>query len=108
MRVLSLIVLLLGLLPGAAGAQTRPGDVTAGRRLAMEICAGCHAVAQSQTRPAMDGAPAFLTLARDPVITERGLRAFLQTPHSRMPSVMLTNREMDDVIRYILSMRVNN
>ncbi len=93
---------------GAAAAQDLPGDAMAGRAFAARHCAGCHAVAADQRRPATDGAPAFLTLARDSAITEFSLRAFLQTPHSRMPSIMLTRRELNDVISYILSMRITN
>ena len=93
---------------GSASAQGLPGDATAGRALAIGTCSGCHAVAQDQPRPATDGVPAFLTLARDPAITELRLRAILQTPHARMPSIMLSRREVDDVISYILSMRVAN
>jgi mono/diheme cytochrome c family protein len=103
-----LIAAVLMLAPGVSLAQNLPGDAAAGRALAIQTCAGCHAVAQDQRRPALDGVPAFLTLARDPAITELSLRAFLQTPHARMPSIMLSRREIDDVISYILSMRVAN
>ncbi len=106
--MLDLVAVLLLAAPAAAMAQDLPGDPVSGRTFAMRHCAGCHAAAAEQHRPATDAAPAFLTLARDPAITELSLRAFLQTPHSRMPSIMLTRREMDDVISYILSLRITN
>jgi len=96
------------LAPGIAFAQPLPGDAVAGKVLAMRSCAGCHAVAQEQNQPASDGVPAFLTLARDPAVSERHLRTHLQTPHARMPSVPLSRREIEDVISYILSMRLAN
>jgi hypothetical protein len=34
-----------------------------------------------------------------------GLRAFLQTPHDRMPDLHLTRNEIDDVAAYILSLK---
>jgi hypothetical protein len=33
------------------------------------------------------------------------LRAFLQTPHARMPDLHLTREEVDDLASYILSLR---
>jgi mono/diheme cytochrome c family protein len=108
MRIGYLLVASLIVMSSAAMALDLPGDALAGRAFAVRHCAGCHAVAAEQRSPAMDGAPAFLTLARDPAISELSLRAFLQTPHSRMPNIMLTRREIDDVISYILSMRVTN
>lgn len=101
-------MVILLLIPGISAAQDLPGDAAAGKALAIRVCAGCHAVAGDQGRPATDGVPAFLTLSRDPAMTERRLRAVLQTPHPRMPSVSLSRRELDDVISYILSMRVLN
>jgi len=100
-----LAVVALVLVHGIAVAQELPGDANAGRALAMRLCAGCHVVAPDQRRPAMDGAPAFLTLARDPAVTELSLRAFLQTPHARMPNIMLSRREIDDLVSHILGMR---
>lgn len=88
-----------------AAAADLPGDAAAGRGIALQSCAGCHVVAERQPRPGMDGAPAFVTLARDPAVTETSLRVFLQTPHRRMPNLILSNQEIDDVISYILSTR---
>lgn len=98
------LLAVLALAPARA-EQVPPGDAAAGRAIALQSCGGCHVVAERQLRPAMDGAPAFITLARDPAVTETSLRVFLQTPHARMPNLILTNREIDDVLSYILSMR---
>ena len=89
----------------AQAAEGLPGDPAAGRTIALKSCAGCHIVADRQARPGMDGAPTFVSLARDPAVTEISLRAFLQTPHARMPDLILAKREVDDVISYILSQR---
>lgn len=82
-----------------------PGDVAAGRRLAIDACSNCHVVVERPMRPAMAGAPAFATLANDPAVTEISLRAFLQTPHARMTNLALTRSETDDLIGYIFSLR---
>lgn len=86
-------------------AADLPGDVAAGRSIALRSCVSCHALDERRPQPGMDGAPSFDSLARDPAVTEISLRAFLQTPHSRMPDLILSNREIDDVISYIFSLR---
>lgn len=103
LAALSVVALMSVIEPGIAADL--PGDTAAGRALALQSCAGCHVVAERQPRPGMDGAPAFATLARDPAVTETSLRVFLQTPHRRMPNLILSNREIDDVVSYILAMR---
>jgi mono/diheme cytochrome c family protein len=37
--------------------------------------------------------------------TVLSLRAFLQTPHARMPDLHLTRDEIDNIAAYILSLR---
>jgi hypothetical protein len=51
-------------------------------------------------------APTFLEVADDPSVTESGLRAFLATPHATMPNIVLNRQQTDDIIGYILSLRV--
>ena len=43
--------------------------------------------------------------AADKSVTVLSLRAFLQTPHARMPDLHLTREEVDDLASYILSLR---
>jgi mono/diheme cytochrome c family protein len=88
-----------------ASAQTYPGDVEAGRVLALRSCSSCHVVAARQAQPATDAVPTFAAIARDPAVTETSLRVFLRTPHARMPDFILSRTETDDVISYILSLR---
>lgn len=104
MRLMSLAVSLL-LVPAAALAQSLPGDAEAGRVLALKSCSSCHVVAPRQVPPGTDAVPTFAAIARDPAVTETGLRVFLQTPHARMPDLILSRVEIDDVISYILSLR---
>jgi mono/diheme cytochrome c family protein len=95
------LVILAATLP-ARGAE--PGNITAGRRLSVNDCGACHAIG---TRPASrpGAAPAFAAIANMKSTTALSLRAFLQTPHGRMPDLVLSREESDDIIAYILSLR---
>lgn len=94
---------------GAATAyaqQVRSANPTEGKRLAMELCAGCHVVTDGQEKPAVDVVPAFATIAADPQTTEFRLRVFLlDTPHPVMPNFIFTDEEVENLIAYVLSLR---
>jgi mono/diheme cytochrome c family protein len=81
------------------------GDVAAGGRLAETWCSSCHIVAPSANSGASTGVPTFAAVARMPSTTPMSLRAFLQTPHARMPDLHLSRDETDNLIAYILSLR---
>ncbi len=104
MRYFHAVCLLLAVAT-PANAQPYPGDVEAGRVLALRTCSSCHVVAARQAPPATDAVPTFAAIARDPAVTETSLRVFLRTPHARMPDFILSRSETDDVISYILKLR---
>lgn len=81
------------------------GDVAAGRQLAEIWCSTCHVVTSSQSRATSTGAPSFSAIAAQKAMTPMALRAFLQTPHHRMPDLHLSRNEIDDVTAYIHSLR---
>ncbi len=81
------------------------GDVTTGRHLAEIWCSICHVVVPTQQRGSSNGAPTFAAIARMKSTMPLSLRAFLQTPHSRMPDLQLSRDEIDDVAAYILSLQ---
>jgi len=85
--------------------QPLHGSVADGLELALRLCSDCHVVSPRQARAPTDAAPPFTERARDPAVTPLRLRAFLQMPHARMPSIALTRSEIDDLIAYILSLR---
>jgi cytochrome c len=89
---------------GQAGAAELPGDPEAGARLAREVCATCHVVAEDQMIDPAVG-PWFVDIAQHPATTALSLRAFLQTPHANMPDLILTREETDDIISYILTLK---
>lgn len=98
------LVLCLTLIAPAAMAQMIPGDPIAGERLARQQCVECHMLTGAE-RATVAGVPSFQAVADDPRVTELGLRAFLSTPHDRMPDIVLGRREMDDLIAYIFSLK---
>jgi cytochrome c len=104
-RALLMLVVLLAIPASAAMAATDDiGDPVNGRKIATAWCSNCHALAGSKQATAT-GAPSFSAIAADRAITPLSLRAFLQTPHQRMPDLHLSNGEMDDLISYILAAR---
>jgi mono/diheme cytochrome c family protein len=100
------LLAVIGLFAAApAGAQMLPGDVDAGKTIALQRCTRCHVVAAQQPVPDIGGAPSFAAIARMRSTTELSLRAFLQTPHPPMPDLVLSREETDDLVSYILSLR---
>jgi mono/diheme cytochrome c family protein len=89
---------------GPASAQ-QIGDPVAGRRLAEMWCSNCHVIGPNAAGPGSDAVPTFPGIARMPSTTAMSLRAFLQTPHARMPDIQMSREQIDDVIAYILSLR---
>lgn len=98
-------VLAIAASPAAAAAQDLPGDAVAGREFALRYCSDCHVIAEGQPHPATDGAPPFASVARMKGVARLSLHAFLQTPHRRMPNLILDRMAIDDVVAYILSLR---
>ena len=86
-------------------AQDLPGDPVKGHQLARQICSECHYVDRNWADLYVFEAPSFVDVAQHSDHTEMSLRVFLVTPHDRMPNVILTRPEMDDVISWILSLR---
>jgi mono/diheme cytochrome c family protein len=106
MRAPSLVLLLLL----AAGPAPAAGPVTAervaeGRRIAETWCANCHVIGPAARGPVGDAAPPFQEIAAMPSTTAMSLRAFLTTPHGRMPDYRLSNDQIEAASAYILSLK---
>lgn len=89
----------------ALAQEVLPGDPVAGRNFAREACAECHDVERGWNELAAFYGPAFVDIAALPGLTATRLRVFLRNPHSEMPDFILTDREIDDVVSYILTLR---
>lgn len=105
MRFLAAIAFAVGVLtPGIVAGQTM-ADPAAGAKLALKVCAQCHFVAENQPMIPRADAPPFDEVAAEPSVTELSLRVFLRTPHRNMPDLLLSQKETDDVIGFILSLK---
>lgn len=106
---------LIGPASGAAAAEPSlpPGDVGAGRSVALSVCSICHVVAPNQDLPPIlhPPAPNFTTIANRRSTNADSLRKFLTTTHMNlktakgMPGPQLTEQQTTDVIAYLLSLR---
>lgn len=85
--------------------RAESADAKRGRIASEKWCAGCHIVSDSKRRQASDTAPTFVEIANDPKLKLTGLRGILLRPHGRMPTGVLTRRDVDDVLAYFLSLR---
>ncbi len=91
-------------LPAVPAAARQEGDPRAGRRLADAWCSNCPVIGPDAPGPASDAVPTFPGVARTPSTTAMSLRAFLQTPHSRMPDPQLSRAETGDLVAHIISL----
>ena len=97
---------ILAVFASAANAQDTSGNPEAGRVFARQVCSPCHAVtAEQASQRVMAIGPDFQTIANTPGMTTTALRAFLQTPHPKMPNLILTPEQSADVIAFVLSLR---
>ena len=83
-----------------------PGDVRAGRELAITTCSECHVVVPRRWTPRpVVGPPDFADIAATPGMTRAALFVFLHSPHPTMPNLVLSDRSSNDAIAYILSLK---
>jgi cytochrome c len=92
--------------PQALTDETLPGDPVAGRIFAERECGDCHDISREGGDYPLNAAPSFLDVATERSTTALSLRVFLRSTHREMPDLILNRREQDDVIAYILSLRV--
>lgn len=84
------------------------GDASKGQNYARSHCAECHAVEQAADDISPDfAAPRFVDVANTPGMTGRALAVWLQTSHPTMPNFIIPETERDNVIAYIMSLKVD-
>lgn len=93
--------------PQALSDETLPGDPVAGRIFAERECRDCHDITREGGDYPLNAAPSFLDVATQRSTTALSLRVFLRSTHREMPDLILNQREQDDVIAYILSLRAD-
>jgi mono/diheme cytochrome c family protein len=89
----------------AATAQAAQiGSVEQGLAIARARCAECHLIVKEDGRSTNEKAPTFARIANIPGMTAAALRAALNTSHSTMPNLVITDDDADSIIAYILSL----
>lgn len=105
MKMQTVVLAVIALTAGGAAHAQNSGDADAGRMIARDSCATCHAVFRDGKPSPNVQAPPFESIAAVPGMTAIALRAALTSPHHRMPNIVLSPTEMADVIAYILSLK---
>jgi len=81
------------------------GDAKAGFAYASQVCSECHAVKKGESQSPHDRAPPFELVANTRGMTEMALRVWFQSPHPSMPNLLLTEKQSDDLIAYIFTLK---
>lgn len=92
----------IAFIPSFAVAQ----DARRGHEIALKWCSSCHVIGRAAATAAVDGLPTFPGIASKPGLSADQLRAAMNPQHSRMPNLVLSRRQEDDLIAYIYSLRV--
>ena len=88
-----------------AGGAALPSDsASAGHRLAEAWCQNCHAIG-STAAGTRGGAPDFVAIANRSSTTALSLKVFFKTSHQRMPNLIITPDQAEDLTNYILSLK---
>ena len=86
-------------------AAVELSDPHKGREFAQRVCAECHAVLpEDKTSPNAD-APTFKTIANTRGMSRTAIIVWFQSPHQKMPHLVLEADDLDNVIAYIHSLR---
>jgi len=104
MKLIPITILVSLTLMSGAGAQ-ETGDAKKGAKLALTVCAQCHAVGPGLTRSPDPMEPGFAGVAAWPGMTDRALRVWLQSSHPTMPNFVLSRSERNNLVAYILGLR---
>jgi mono/diheme cytochrome c family protein len=81
------------------------GDKSKGREFAQAVCAECHAVVPAETASPRTDAATFKAIANTPGMTELAIAVWLKTPHKKMPNLIISKDDLENVIAYIVSLR---
>ncbi len=106
MRTLIMALAATMMSASAYAAQGGSGDAAAGKKVAQQVCAQCHDVSGNERQQNPPGnAPAFIAVVESPSGTREKIISTVKLPHGRMNIVLLSGRDVEDVVSYILSLR---
>lgn len=102
-----LIVAVVFAVPVAALGQPLPGNPSSGHGMATTVCAACHQVVGGKMDggKSSSGPPNFVDIANMPSTTALSLRVFLRSSHRNMPNLIISDRDTDDLVAYILGLK---
>jgi mono/diheme cytochrome c family protein len=100
----ALAVLLVVRLHNASGAPLPSESISAGHSLAEAWCKNCHAI-EAVTAGARGRGPDFVAIVNRASTTALSLKVFMKTSHHRMPNLIITPAQADDLTNYILSLK---
>ena len=100
---ISALALVWSLIAASAIGDAR-ADAARGLALAGRWCSECHGVRPNDASSTAT-IPTFPQIAAEPSATNMSLRAFLRTPHTSMPNLILQRDDIDDLVDYILSLK---
>jgi mono/diheme cytochrome c family protein len=87
-------------------AQPGFADPSRGRELAERLCSICHNVDASPGNIAKSDISSFFSIANRPDQSQERLAGGIIFPHPEMPTISFTNRDVRDIVAYIMSLRV--
>lgn len=89
-------------LPSPPAAQGNVEAIERGRRLAVDACAGCHAIGAVGVSPMAAATPFRVIVSRRALDQlEAGFAEGLVTSHPAMPDLVFRASEIDDLIAYL-------
>jgi mono/diheme cytochrome c family protein len=91
-------------LHNASGAPLASESISAGHGLAEAWCKNCHAI-DAPTAGVRGRGPDFVAIANRVSTTALSLKVFMKTSHHRMPNLIITPAQAEDLTNYILSLR---
>ncbi len=104
------VILLSAGAPCMSYAASVP-DPVSGKKFAQIECGRCHVIDEERgkTPPAKTpgAAPHFKTIAFDPEMSVEKIRDTLKLPHGSMANVLLAEKDIDNIISYIVGLRRN-
>jgi mono/diheme cytochrome c family protein len=93
--------------PGEAERQS----VKQGYAVAQQRCSGCHQISRNvppepaQSRPSWARGPSFIQIAQNPDVDREYLHGLASEFYFPMPAFHLNEKDQEDVISYILSIK---
>jgi mono/diheme cytochrome c family protein len=100
----ALAVLLFVRMHNACGSPLPSESISAGHDRAAARCKNCHAI-EATTAGARGRGPDFVVIANRVSTTALSLKVFMKTSHHRMPNLIITPAQADDLTNYILSLK---